>query len=213
MGSAEQRFLTLEQLHALADAAEAHRPLGYVLGTCGLRFGKVAELRWRDLDLQKKQIRIARSVTLVDEVFKIGSPKNGKGCTVSLPAFVAELLRVQGVVRTSNFTSIPGEPDALVLPTPRVGICGVATFGGRGGPRPSRREQTTVSDFKVHELRHTTASLADPGRRRFQGAAERAGTRVRGPDVGPLRPPVRVGRGGRREVWSRPVLQLWLIWI
>jgi len=155
VGSAEQRFLTFEQLHTLADAAGAHRPLGYVLGTCGLRFGKVAELRWRDLDLQKKQIRIARSVTLVDEVFKIGSPKNGKGRTVSLPAFVAELLRVQGVERTSNFTSIPGEPDALVLPTPRVGICGVATFGGRGGPRPSRREQTTVSDFKVHELRHT----------------------------------------------------------
>ena len=116
MGSAEQRFLTFEQLHALADAAGAHRPLGYVLGTCGLRFGKVAELRWRDLDLHKKQIRIARSVTLVDEVFKIGSPKNGKGCTVSLPAFVAELLRVQGVERTSNFTSIPGEPDALVFP-------------------------------------------------------------------------------------------------
>ena len=40
-------------------------------------------------------------------------------------------------------------------PTPRVGICGLTTFGGRGGPRPSRREQTTVSDFKVHELRHT----------------------------------------------------------
>ena len=43
----EQRFLTLEQLHALADAAGAHRPLVYVLGTCGLRFGEVAELRWR----------------------------------------------------------------------------------------------------------------------------------------------------------------------
>lgn len=28
----EQRFLTLEQLRALADAAGAHRPLVYVLG-------------------------------------------------------------------------------------------------------------------------------------------------------------------------------------
>jgi len=155
VGSAEQRFLTFEQLHTLADAAGAHRPLGYVLGTCGLRFGKVAELRWRDLDLQKKQIRIARSVTLVDEVFKIGSPKNGKGCTVSLPAFVAELLRVQGVDEHRTSPRYPGSPMRWCSPTPRVGICGVATFGGRGGPRPSRREQTTVSDFKVHELRHT----------------------------------------------------------
>src|SRR5258708_2981807 len=51
VGSVEQRFLTLEQLHLLADAAGAHRALVYVLGTCGLRFGEVAELRWRDLDL------------------------------------------------------------------------------------------------------------------------------------------------------------------
>ena len=38
--SKEQRFLTLEQLHALADAAGEHRALVYVLGTCGLRFGE-----------------------------------------------------------------------------------------------------------------------------------------------------------------------------
>ena len=50
--SVEQRFLTLDQLHVLADAAGVHRPLVYVLGTCGLRFGEVAELRWRDLDLE-----------------------------------------------------------------------------------------------------------------------------------------------------------------
>ena len=52
--SVEQRFLTLDQLHRLADAAGEHRPLVYVLGTCGLRFGEVAEFRWRDSDLQKK---------------------------------------------------------------------------------------------------------------------------------------------------------------
>jgi hypothetical protein len=31
-------------------------------------------------------------VTLVDGVFEIGSPRAGKGRTVSLPAFVADLL-------------------------------------------------------------------------------------------------------------------------
>ena len=84
VSSVEQRFLTLDQLHALADAAGEHRPLVYVLGTCGLRFGEVAELRWRDVDLENLRLRIARSVTLVDGTFVIGSPKNGKGRTVSL---------------------------------------------------------------------------------------------------------------------------------
>lgn len=101
--AAERRYITLEQLHALADAAGPHRPLVYVLGTCGLRFGEVAELRWRDVDLRNKTLRITRSVALVDGVFEIGSPKSGKGRTVSLPEFVAHLLQ-------------PGDPDALVFP-------------------------------------------------------------------------------------------------
>ena len=57
VSSVEQRFLTLEQLHALADAAGEHRALVYVLGTCGLRFGEAAELRWRDVDLKSSGSR------------------------------------------------------------------------------------------------------------------------------------------------------------
>ena len=49
-GLREQRFPTLEQLHALALAAGENRALVYALGTCGLRFGEAAELRWRDVD-------------------------------------------------------------------------------------------------------------------------------------------------------------------
>ncbi|WP_232004727.1 site-specific integrase [Mycobacterium sp. ACS1612] len=158
--AAEQRFITLEQLHTLADAAGDHRPLVYVLGTCGLRFGEVAELRWRDLDLEKRQIRITRSVALVDGVFEIGSPKSAKGRTVSLPAFVADLLT-------------PGEPDALVFPDSQGGHMrgnnvrrrwwSDAVVAARLFPRTvtdATGEPTTVYDFKIHELRHTAASLA-----------------------------------------------------
>lgn len=102
--SVEQRFLTLEQLRVLADAAGDNRPLVYVLGTCGLRFGEVAELRWRDVDLQKQQIRVARSVALVNGVFEQGTPKSGKSRTVSLSAFVVDLLGERG------------ESDALLFP-------------------------------------------------------------------------------------------------
>lgn len=40
--SIEQRFLTLEQLQTLTDAAGEQRALVYALGTCGLRSGEVA---------------------------------------------------------------------------------------------------------------------------------------------------------------------------
>jgi integrase len=158
--AAEQRFLTLEQLRTLADAAGDHRPLVYVLGTCGLRFGEVAELRWRDLDLEKKQIRIARSVTLVDGVFEIGSPKSGRGRTVSVPALVAEMLD-------------PGAPDTLIFPDSQGGHMrgnnvrrrwwSQAVAAAELFPRTETNaagEPVTVYDFKLHELRHTAASLA-----------------------------------------------------
>lgn len=143
----EQRYLTLAQLHLLADAAGDNRPLVYVLGTCGLRFGEAAELRWRDVDLQKLQIRVARSVALVDGKFVVGTPKNDRPRTVGLPAFVADLL------------ADGGDPDELVFPD---------TYGNylRGNNVRRRWWATAVvatelpENFKLHELRHTAASIA-----------------------------------------------------
>jgi integrase len=156
----EQRFLTVEQLHTLADASGVNGPLIYVLGACGLRFGEVAELRWRDLDLTNLRVRIARSVTLVDGVFEVGSPKNGKTRMVSLPAFVADLLK-------------PGDLDRLVFPDSAGGYMrgsnvrrrwwSQAVAAAKLFPQAvtdAAGKQFVVYDFKLQELRHTAASLA-----------------------------------------------------
>jgi hypothetical protein len=52
---------------------------------------------------------VARSVALVDGDFVIGSPKSGKGRTVSIPALVADLLAAS---RTSRLDDL----DELVFP-------------------------------------------------------------------------------------------------
>lgn len=159
--SVEQRFLSFEQLHVLADSAAVHRPLVYVLGTCGLRFGEVAELRWRDVDLKNLRLRITRSVTLVDGEFVVGSPKNGKARTVSLPAFVGDML----------FSA--GTDDALVFPDSVGGYMRGSNVRRRWWSQAVSAAQlfpqtvmdaagkpVVVYDFKLHELRHTAASLA-----------------------------------------------------
>lgn len=160
VGTVEQRFLTLEQLHALADAAGQHRALVYVLGTCGLRFGEAAELRWRDVLLDKKTISVRRSVTLVDNKFVVGTPKGGKGRTVSISDFVADMLT-------------PGAVDDLVFPDMAGGhMRGTnvrrrwwsdAVAAAKLFPRIEKNaagEKVTVYEFKIHELRHTASSLA-----------------------------------------------------
>lgn len=114
---------------------------------------------------------------------------------MSLPAFVTHLL-------------IPGEPDALVFPDSQGGhMRGTnvrrrwwsdAVAAAELFPRTviDAGEQTTVYAFKLHELRHTAASLAIQAQ--HQSAAEHARPRIRGADVGPVRPPLRVGRRGCR---------------
>ena len=121
---------------------------------------------------EELQIRIARSVTLVNGVFEIGSPKNGKGRTVSLPAFVADLLGERG------------DLDALVFPDSEGGhmrgtqrAAAVVVAGRRGRPAlppHGRRGSRSCYDFKLHELRHTAASLAIQAGREHQGVAEHA---------------------------------------
>ncbi|MCW2520451.1 MAG: hypothetical protein JWR46_3070 [Mycobacterium sp.] len=78
-------------MHTLADAAGEHRPPVYVLGTCGLRFGEVAELRWRDVDLEGLRLRVARSVTLIDGQLVIGLPKSAHHASGPRPVAAAEL--------------------------------------------------------------------------------------------------------------------------
>lgn len=158
----EQRYLTLDQLHQLAAAAGDGGPLVYLLGTCGLRFGEAAELRWRDIDVENLRIRVARSVVLVDGVFEVGPPKNGKARTVGLPAFVAGLLR-QGSAAADDLVFPDRNGGYLRANNVRrrwwaqavetVRLYPEVIAGGDGHER-------TVYSFKIHELRHTAASLA-----------------------------------------------------
>src|ERR1700757_1740188 len=91
---------------------------------------------------------------------EVGSPKNGKARTVSLPAFVADLLA-------------PRDLDALVFPDSggrhmrgsnvRRRWWSQAVAAAELFPRKltnAAGEETAVYDFKLHELRHTAASLA-----------------------------------------------------
>jgi len=157
----EQRFLTLEQLHALADAAGEHRALVYVLGTCGLRFGEAAELRWQDVDLETFKLKVSRSVVLVDGQFEIGPPKGGKGRAVSLPAFVADLF--PGAGKMTELVFPDGQGGHMRGTNVRRRWWSDAVAAAQLFPRIEKNaagDETTVYEFKLHELRHTAASLA-----------------------------------------------------
>jgi integrase len=142
----EQRFLTAAELHRVALAAGARKPLVYLLGTTALRFGEAAELRRRDVDIAGLRLRVTRSVTFVNGHPVVGTPKNGKDRTVALPATVAAMLA-------------PGADDALVFSDSAGGWMRASNVRRRWWAK-ALADAGLPADFKLHELRHTAASLA-----------------------------------------------------
>ncbi|WP_345154804.1 tyrosine-type recombinase/integrase, partial [Arthrobacter ginkgonis] len=164
----EHYFLTVDQVAALADTIEdRYSDLVWVLASAGLRIGEAAELRVRDLQLERGRIRIERSVVFVGgREAKIGPPKSGKARTVPVIPAVAERLAKRAKGRGW---------DELVFATARGAQVRANNFKRREFDRAvtavNAAADKTLADTKVdgvripeglwvHDLRHTAASWA-----------------------------------------------------
>jgi integrase len=87
-----RRYLTARELEALAKAAGEQGTAVYVLAYCGLRWGEMAALRVRAVDLLRGRLVIVEAVTEVDGALVWGAPKDHQRRTVPVPAFLRSLL-------------------------------------------------------------------------------------------------------------------------
>ena len=149
---AEQRYLSHEQLHRVAVACGRHRTFIFVLGYCGLRFGEAAALRVADGDVEARRIRVRRSVTYVTGTGLVeGPPKNHSARTVPVPAFIARLLATELGDR---------DGDELAFPPPRGGYLAIENMRY---PFAKAVAAVGCAGVRLHDLRHTCASLAISG--------------------------------------------------
>ena len=86
----EKRYLTHGQVAALAGEAGEARPVVLVLAYCGLRFGELAALRVRRVDLMRRRLEVAEAVTEVAGVAVWGTPKSHQQRSVRSTRSVAE---------------------------------------------------------------------------------------------------------------------------
>jgi integrase len=165
--TAEQRYLTHGQVHALARAAAApdgvskHRRLAerrsdqyrlivLFLAYTGVRFGEMAALRVGRIDFLRRRAVIAESVTLVGAQQVWGTPKGHERREVPLPGFLVEELA----------THVRGKaPDDLVFTGIRGGGALRAPIFRRAAFDRAAAAIGTPG-LHPHELRHTAASLA-----------------------------------------------------
>lgn len=141
---------------ALAVAKErepSYYPFFLTMVSTGLRLGEQLALQVGDVDLERGKIAIRRSI----RKHRIGSPKSGKPRTVDVPpATVAALrdwidtIRAEAAIRGREATWLfPGETGA-----PREDKCFVPAL------RRILKAAGILRPLRVHDLRHTYASLA-----------------------------------------------------
>jgi integrase len=154
----EHQFLTVAQVRALADAMDPrYQDLVWILVTTGIRMGEACELRWKDVDLRRRRLTVARAVVFVQGSAVVGPPKSGKPRTVPLTSMAAEVLAERR-----------GEAagDDLVFTTSRGVQVRANNFKRRHFDDAVARANLVdggariPSGLWVHDLRHTAASWA-----------------------------------------------------
>ncbi|HEY2956651.1 MAG TPA: tyrosine-type recombinase/integrase [Actinomycetota bacterium] len=152
--AAEMRFATVAQVAELAEAVPPrYRALVLVAAYAGLRWGELAGLRAKRVDLLHRQVTVAEQLTEVRGAFAVAPPKTAAGLrTVTLPQVAASALAEHLAAYAE-----PG-PEGLVFPAERRGPLRRSNFNRRVWAPATRA--VGVEGLRFHDLRHTAATLA-----------------------------------------------------
>lgn len=167
----EMLFLAPEEVCALAEKIDKHyRVLIYVAAYTGLRAGELGALRRADVDLLRGVIHVRRALKDVDGRLQFGPTKTHTTRTVSLPAFLRDMLRDH--LASPAALSGGNGPEALVFPSKTGGPLRHNLFYRRhfkravagwtdkkGNVHPGALPER-LHGLRFHDLRHTAAALS-----------------------------------------------------
>jgi len=145
----DKRFLTHTEVDNLARAAGRYDTAIRVLAFTGLRFGELAALRVRRVDLLRRRIEVAESVTEVGGRAEFGTPKTHQRRTVPVPRSLTDALAEQMATKT---------PDDYVFTAEKGGVLRLRNW--RRDVFDPAALAAGLTGLTPHDLRHTAASLA-----------------------------------------------------
>ncbi|WP_245556917.1 tyrosine-type recombinase/integrase [Jongsikchunia kroppenstedtii] len=144
-------YLTAGEVHELAELCGPQGDVVTILAYTGLRFGELVGLHCDDVDLAKRRIRVRRSVTQVRGRLVAGGPKTRAGRrTVPIPQTLLPVLNRR----------IDGRPALEpAITSPRGGMLSRENWV-RSVDWYKQRAELGRPTLRIHDLRHTYASLA-----------------------------------------------------
>jgi integrase len=116
----ELRYLTHEQLHALASECGSHETLVLLLGYSGIRWGEAAALRVKRVDTMRGRLTIAEATTEVGGRIVHGTPKSHATARSRYPASSA----------TDSHNRSQAKSPTLLYFRRRVGACSASATSG-----------------------------------------------------------------------------------
>lgn len=153
VGRSEMTIWTTHEAQRFLHEARSHRwyLIYRLLLICGLRRGEALGIQWHDLDLTARTLHIRRQLTLVAGQSSVGSPKSAKG---------TRTVHLDDDTTTHLHDHRAHAPDTSA---------GAFVFQGPDGapldPAAVSRQFTPLAKalglppIRLHDLRHTTASL------------------------------------------------------
>ena len=148
----EMRLLTVEEVANLADKMpRRYRVLVSAAAFTGLRWGELAGLRLKRLDILRRRLTVAETLTEVSGVLSFGEPKTkASRRRVTLPHFLCDEL-------AAHLAAHPTSADGLVFRASEGGPLRRTNFRRRVWLPAT--ESAGIPGFRFHDLRHTHATL------------------------------------------------------
>jgi integrase len=151
MRHAPHLYLTAGEVAALAQVCGAQGDVVLFLAYTGLRFGELTGLNVEDVDLGARRVRVRRSMTQVGGKLVEGNPKSEAGRrSVPIPERLMPALKARLDART---------PGAPAIASPKGSRLSLENWKRAVNWRRSATE-IGRPDLRVHDLRHTYASLS-----------------------------------------------------
>jgi integrase len=164
------------------ERGHPHAPAWHVLAHTGMRRGEALALRWRDVDLDADTVSVRRSAGIVrnkgqrGEVTE-GPTKTGKPRTVDLDPATAAVLRAHKHQRGTMALALARD-DALVFADTEGAHLHPEHFSRAFTAAVRRCRAETGQDVplvRLHDLRHTHATLLLRDREPLKTVSERLG--------------------------------------
>lgn len=162
---------TPAQLRTFLEFARRHRLFAFywVAAYTGARRGELLNLRWRDVDLDKPEIRITGSAAVVDGERIEGTTKSGRSRVVSIDAETVAVLREHRTKQkagrlalgedwkgTDDYVFTTGWGEPIYPSTPSALL--VKLVREFNEPRTGDKPAKPLPPARLHDLRHVHAT-------------------------------------------------------